>query len=136
MKTLDHLPTEIIVVADHSGNAEGNIIYDNQDELNPALTGKYTEISLKFNMANKELSVTTKGSYANKSSCEKFSKLTIMAAKSLSDIKEACLYTETSGKILITGRYDSTKEILTFYKMTDIYWRNITKIEFGPKCNN
>lgn len=134
LATLQYLPMEIVVAPDHNGIAKGNFIVDSQSSVNPLATKEYVNVEMEFVKKNLTLIVKSQGAYKEKHNFERFSRVTILGAKSFADVKTACLKSELGKGQNLTGEYDAQREVLSFYKPLDLYWWEISNITFNQLC--
>lgn len=129
--TLNSLDLDVIIAPDGKGKAKGNIIFDNQEAIDPIATNEYTIIDLDFSMENKVLKVTTKSSYKLNEPVEKFKKLTIFGAESMSKINFASIKDKQGTIITVPGQHNTEKKTLEFNQRINANWGDIDTITFS-----
>eukprot|EP01022_Parablepharisma_sp_SALTPOND_P027678 TRINITY_DN6732_c0_g1_i1.p1 TRINITY_DN6732_c0_g1~~TRINITY_DN6732_c0_g1_i1.p1 ORF type:complete len:929 (+),score=74.82 TRINITY_DN6732_c0_g1_i1:46-2787(+) len=136
-ETLNYLPMEIIIAPDHSGNAFGTLIVDDDSSPNPIEEGAYRNYTFTFSQTEKSLHVTTSENETQKPMLfEYFSKVTVLGAEQWKTMTNACISIKKTGaQIYVSGHYDSMKNTLSFYKSGNVVtWSEIASIRFGANC--
>jgi len=67
------------------------------------------------------LRVKKEEEHKSKYNFERFIRITILRAKSISTTKNACIRGE-SFSLTINGCYDEDKQVLIFHKITEVFW--------------
>eukprot|EP00826_Nyctotherus_ovalis_P064102 TRINITY_DN9399_c0_g1_i1.p1 TRINITY_DN9399_c0_g1~~TRINITY_DN9399_c0_g1_i1.p1 ORF type:complete len:600 (-),score=173.57 TRINITY_DN9399_c0_g1_i1:56-1855(-) len=136
VETLNVLPMEIIVAPDRIGEASGNLITDNKDELDTIEKKAYRHLEFKFSKTNKNLLVNKNSTWPSPTHrFEAFSRLTILGVKEWENVTSLCAELTRGRKEQVTGMYDQEKEKLTFYKPRSGFdWIDITSITFNSTC--
>ncbi len=128
-EALKSLPMEVIVAPDHNGEAQGSIVTDDGDSVDPITNQAYRYLNLTFSAEKKRLTVQLVHDYKNTFQFEKFSKVRILNAKKFAGLKSACI-TNTEGiRMTVSTSYDSEKEVLTVYKMTSFSWPKLRSVD-------
>ena len=135
-ETLNVLPMDMIVAPDHNGKADGSLITDEGNSVNPIQKKEYRYLKFDFSLESKQLDVTVVNDYDGKNAqFEEFSRVLVFGAEKWSSVRNACLYAKSEKKKTLSGSYDGTKKTLTFSGGdTNIFWREITKIVFDASC--
>ncbi len=128
------LPMEIIVAPDHSGAATGTLIVDDGDSVDPIGRGVYRHLKFSFSMETKKLAVEVLKDYQQTYNFEKFTRLSIWGAEKLSEVRSACLTDKAGNKVPLDGNYEASRQVLSFYKQSGIFWKDIVSVELDKKC--
>lgn len=131
---LKSMPLEMIVVPDHSGNAEGTMASDDENAIDPIAEEKYRYIRMSFSMNTKRLDVKLLHNYGESYQFENFAKVSVFGATKLSQLGNACINTLSGSKVKVSCTFDASNKVLTCAKVTGIKWAEISYIGFDGSC--
>eukprot|EP00826_Nyctotherus_ovalis_P008235 TRINITY_DN1212_c0_g5_i2.p1 TRINITY_DN1212_c0_g5~~TRINITY_DN1212_c0_g5_i2.p1 ORF type:complete len:929 (-),score=291.48 TRINITY_DN1212_c0_g5_i2:56-2842(-) len=115
IETMKNLPTNLLIVPDHSGYASGTIVTDDGVSLDTIKDKKYRHLAFDFSMNEKRLMVRVLNDYDGKpNNEERVMSITVFGADKLADKLSLCAITLNGRTIEMSGSFNSVTRGITY----------------------